>query len=343
LPKIPKAAWEKLCNQQWLHEEYVVAARSAVDIAAELGVYYGTVIEYCRQHGFKIKQRSNYSLVETEIHKYIESLGVRCETSDWEILQDREIDILIPDHGLGIEVNGLYWHSYSPKNMQVEDRHRHANKTRDAAVRGVELIHITDWEWRNQQSIIKSMLQAKLNANRRVHARKTQLAQLTTQQARDFFNRHHLQGFIGAQHHYGLYDQDVLVMAVSVGRSRFDQNHAWELYRLCSAPGITVVGGGSRLMHHLRNLVEGPIVTYCDLSKSSGRGYLAMGFTSTHVTGPGFFWTDGTDVVSRYRCQKHRLSSWLRTYDPDKSQVANMWDNNYRRYWDCGNLVLTYQ
>lgn len=38
--------------------------------------------------------------------------------------------------------------------------------------------------------------------------------------------------------------------------------------------------------------------------------------------------------------QKHKLPQLLKTFDPNKTELQNMWDNKYRVLYDCGNYVF---
>ena len=112
---------------------------------------------------------------------------------------------------------------------------------------------------------------------------------------------------------------------------------------MCGSPGTNVAGGLSRIMKYAKSqLNEAEILTYCDRSKSTAKGYQAAGFTLIRSTDPGYFWTNGTDVISRYRCQKNQLKKWLQNYDAALSESANMFNHKYRRFWDCGNWVLKF-
>lgn len=336
-PKISDENYAKLTDRNWLDTEYNVNKRSLVDIASELSVYYSTVAEYCKKFDFEIRQTSNYSLCEKEISAYVNSLGVSCVENDWSVLGTKEIDILIPSKKLGIEVNGLFWHS----SVTNENSNRHLEKTKLAQSAGIDLLHITDYEWNNKTDIIKNIINAKLGINTTVYARQCSIVTVSTAQEKQFLDSYHLQGYVPSTMCYGLMHNNTLVMLVSVGKSRYSKLAEYEVLRVCSTKGITVVGGISKLMKQFAHL--GAIVTYCDRSKSLGNGYIKSGFTYVNETGPGYFWTNGNDVISRYKSQKSNLAKWLTTYNPALSESENMVAANYKRYWDCGNLVFLYQ
>ena len=339
--KVSNEVYSKLTNKLWLDNEYNIKRRPLTDIAEELGVYYSTVGEYCRKFNFKIRQQTNHSIQETQILDYIQSLGVECVHSDWTVLGNKEIDIYIPLAKLGIEVNGLFWHSYHPVIGKFEHRTKHIEKTHNAAASGVKLIHVTDYEWKHKNSIIKSIIRTNLGLNTKIPARSCIVKTIDKMQEKEFLNAHHLQGYIPSDSATGLYYNNELVMLMSVGKTRFNKTADYELLRMCSRDGITVVGGVSKLISYIKLAYpKSTIVSYCDLAKSDGRGYLKAGFQQIESTGPGYCWTDGNTVISRYRCQRKQLQKWLLSYNSNKSESKNMFDAKYRRLWDCGNAVF---
>lgn len=339
-PKIANTAHDKLTNYTWLNEEYNNKKRTLVDIAAELNVYYSTVGEYCKKFGFPIRQVTNYSRHEREIGDYIQSLGLSCEYNSWDILDNAELDIVVPAKNFAVEVDGLYWHSHHPSGA-VENRTRHINKTTNATAKGIELLHVTDFEWDNKKTIIQAMIRSKLGLNDRVHARKCDVKSVSRSTEKEFLDKNHLQGFVPSEYAAGLYFEERLVMVLTVGKSRYSDLANYEILRVCGENGITVVGGLSKLLSVLhKNYPDEKFVTYCDLAKSSGNSYKQVGMKHEKTTEPGYFWTDGHVVISRYKCQKTQLAKWLSSFNPNKTERENMFDAGYRVFWDCGNSVF---
>lgn len=337
-PKINQEVFEKLNDNAWLDREYNELGRSAVDIAQELNVYYGTVIEYCSKHGFDIRKRSNYSLVEIEIMKFLDSYNIQYEHCNYSVI-GKELDIFIPAKNLAIEIDGLYWHSYHPDMKKPENKFRHIEKTGLAREKGVNLIHITDFEWINKRPIIEAILLSKLNLNSRIFARNCSLKEVDNRVAKEFLEKYHLQGFAPHKIAVGLFYNDELLSLMTVAKSRFDKNIEWELLRYCTKAGVTIVGGGSKMLTYLKKTL-GSIVSYCDLAKSNGKSYENMGFKSVKDTNPGYFWTDGNNIISRYKSQKNNLKRWLTTYNEALTEEQNMFGANFRRFHDCGHRVF---
>lgn len=332
-PKIPHDIYSVLSNKEWMTEEYSNKNRSLVDIANELGVYYSTVADYCRRHGLTIRQRSNYSMTEKEIGNFIKQ-HVDIEENNRSVIDGLELDIFIPSKNIAIEVNGLYWHSHSPSRDKKEDRNKHLRKTLLCRDKNIQLIHITDEEWINRTEAVQTIILSKIGCNTRYYARNTIIKEVGVDDERKFLNKYHIQGYTSSKTCLGLYLDNELLMIASFSKNRFSNTNTVELVRMCSKKGITVVGGVSKLM---KNSLYSEIYTFCDLAHGDGSGYSAANFTYLGDTTPGYFYTDGNKVLSRYKCQKHKLKDMLTSFDENKSESENMFSAGYMRYWNCGN------
>lgn len=72
----------------------------------------------------------------------------------------KEIDIYLPELKLGIEYNGLYWHSEVFRKI---DKHYHYDKMRDAESNGIKLFFIWSHEWKTERSKIEFILKQLLS------------------------------------------------------------------------------------------------------------------------------------------------------------------------------------
>ena len=84
---------------------------------------------------------------ESEIFTYVKSFCPDAIQSDRTVLDGKEIDIFIPSKNIGIEFNGLIWHS----TKHGKSRTYHQDKSDLAATKGVRLIHIWEDEWRDKR------------------------------------------------------------------------------------------------------------------------------------------------------------------------------------------------
>ena len=201
--------------------------------------------------------------------------------------------MLVPQK-LGIEFNGLYWHS----SEILSDDNQHWNKTLACAQAGLPLLHIFEDEWRDKRPIVESMIRHRLKVGcRKIYARSCKIVKLTRKQRQMFFNATHLDGDThAAKAAYGLVYRDEIVTALSVREpisSKF-KNNSLEIARYATALNTYVIGGLSRLIKHMRSDIGGnkSIMTYADRRIGTGAAYSAVGFTFDGLTKPRFWWTD---------------------------------------------------
>ena len=99
------------------------------------------------------------SIKEKELLNFIrENYNDVIFENDRKILSGKELDILIPKLNLAFEFNGLYWHS----NIYKDDNY-HFNKTLNCINKGIQVIHIWEDDWTNNNKNIKKMIIEYLN------------------------------------------------------------------------------------------------------------------------------------------------------------------------------------
>lgn len=332
-------AYDKLNDVDWLFSEYVEKDRSSSDIARELGCDYSAILARARLHGWKVKQVYSKSMVEKQISEFISGLGFHVTSPTDKLLGKKEIDVFVESKKLGIEIDGLYWHSYSMFET-IEQRNKHLQKSLVAQANGIDLIHFTDEQWYGKQSIVKSMVKSKLGVASRIPARKCKVVELDIAEAKQFLMDNHIQGYVGSAKRLGLVYEDKLMAVMTFGIPRYDKSYSWELLRFSTILDTTVVGGFSKLLHQFKSNNVGSILSYADRMRSNGNVYLANGFSLIRETPPGYFWTDGNKSYPRTQFSKKLLKSKLAIYDENLSEAENMFANGYKRFWDCGQLVF---
>lgn len=259
-------------------------------------------------------------------------------------LNNKELDIFIKDANLAIEYNGIYWHSYDDIYIEQTKKYNHLNKTKLCFSNKIQLLHIFSHEWKNKNNIWKSIIRNKLNLTDKIFARKCVIQEVSNNDKNEFLNDNHLQGQDISSIRLGLYYNNMLVSIMTFSKTRYNKNYEWEMVRFCTKLNYCVIGAASRLLNHFeKNYKPKSLITYADKRYSNGGLYLKMGFTMLHETQPNYFyWSNKTGVfISRIAAQKHKLKSLLKDEFNDKlSEAQNMFNNNYRRIWDCGNLVF---
>ena len=271
------------------------------------------------------------SLAEREVFDFVSSLlpGVRSNARD--VLGDgRELDVYVPSHHLAVEFNGMYWHSHSV----LQDKNYHLSKTELCEAKGIQLLHIWEYEWTDRGDVWKSIIRTKLGLSDRIYARKCQLVEVSTDQAKLFHNKNHLNGYASASRHVGLECCGELVMCMSVGVSRFGEN-AVEIIRSSCILNTVIVGGTSRLLTYINT----DVVYYADRRLSMTGGGLCSIMKVVSVSPPSFWVYDGSRLKHRLSYTKAKMVEHP-GYNPAISVIDNI-HKIYNVLYDCG--VIKYR
>ena len=278
------------------------------------------------------------SLIEKEITDFCKLYFDNIIENDRTLLNGKEIDIYIPEINLGIEFDGLYWHSEIGCKIG-KDYHNY--KLNTLLEKNISLIHIFEDEWYSKQNIVKSILLSKMGKiENKIFARKCTIEIIANDIARKFYFENHMQDYINGIH-IGLINNGNLVSLLTMGKPRFNKKYEWEIYRFCNVLNTTVVGGLSKLLNYFdKNYNPANILTYVDRRYGIGVGYLKCGFDLIDTTQPNYYYMKNyTNRISRLQFQKHMLESKLEIFDSNLTEWENMQLNGYDRIWDCGNYV----
>jgi len=299
--------------------------------------YYHTYGHGCPICG--IENTTYKSGPEYEIIDFIESLGVKnIKQSDRHL--GFELDVFLPEYKLAIEYNGLYWHSSNTPKKDKELVNYHLNKTKKCDAHGIKLFHIFENEWLDpiKQLIWKSVIKNALGKSNKIFARKCIIKEISTKTSADFCNANHLQGDVSSLKSYGLYHIDELVSVITIGQSRYKPGYI-EILRYCNKIGYTIVGGFSKLLSYIETIVDKDIISYANRRWSNGNLYKKTGFTLVNISGPCYFYLDKNFNIfhrSTYT-KKNVLKKFPNSVG---TEVSIMYNNGYRRIWDCGNFVF---
>lgn len=310
----------------------------------------------CKEHGSFFQSPCNHiagkgcpkccgsqSKPEIEILDMIRACyGGEVEERNRKVIAPFELDILASQKALAIEFNGMYWHAAS-KDDDLRSRRKHVEKVDECEKAGLRLIQVREDKYAARPEVYRSIIANALNVEtERVQARKCSVVELTAKEAYLFFDANHIDGSANCSVALGLEFEGEVVAAMSFGKPRYSSDHSWELIRFANKLNTRVVGGASKLFAALRARCAGSVVSYCNREHGTGSVYRALGMTLTSVSPPSYVWVkNGQKVFSRYQTQKHKLGELLKTFDPDKSEADNLFENGFRRYWDSGNLVFS--
>lgn len=250
---------------------------------------------------------------------------------------NKEVDVYLPDSKIAFEFNGLYWH-----NEEFKSRQYHLEKTKFFQSIGINLIHIWEDDWLYKREIVESIIINKIGGTKqKIFARNCEIKEINeVKTVREFLNKNHLQGFIGSSHKIGLYYENELVSLITFGHLRRSlggkpQDNYYELIRFCNKKGTIVIGGASKLLKYFINKYSPQsIISYSDLSRSTGGMYKKLGFNLVGTSEPNYYYIIGGLRKHRFDFRKDKLVS--QGYDKNLTEIEIMTSRGISRIFDCG-------
>lgn len=278
------------------------------------------------------------SQLQNFVRKILEESGLPFEEGERKILEGKEMDFFIPAQKIGIEVNGIFWHS-----ERFKDVNYHLDKTNLAVEKGVHLIQIFEDEILEKPDQVKSRINSIIGLNqRKIFARKCKIKEVGKKESLKFLEENHIQGMLGSGKRIGLFLGDELVSLMTFGGLRKNlgskpKENVWELLRFCNLSGTNVLGGASKILKYfIKTYQPKGIISYCDRRWSNGNFYKKLGFTLDGVTKPNYYYVIKQKRENRFKYRKDVLIK--DGFDPSKSEASIMMDRGFYRIYDCGNF-----
>lgn len=288
------------------------------------------------------KENTFTSKPQLEIIKYIEEeLGFNCSINNKRLLNGVEIDILINDTNIGIEYNGLFYHSES----MGKNKNYHLDKTKLAENKGIKLIHIFEDEWLTKKDIVKNRLKTILGVDKnKIFARKCIIKEINVEDKDIFLNEVHIQGSDKSSVRLGAYYCDELVGVMTFSKlrkvlgSKNENDSEYELLRFANKSVIGLVG--KFLKYFIKNYGPTKIISYADRRWSPIAKYCVynkVGFNFVGETKPNYWYMKNYRTREyRYNYRKDILVS--KGYDSNKTEFKIMNELGYDKIWDCGSF-----
>lgn len=292
-----------------------------------------------------------FSGEESAMAKFLTSIGVEYIANTRSIISPDELDFYIPSKNVAIEMNGTFFHS----ELNGKDKEYHKSKSDRCDALGIQLIHVWEDEWVNNNDLIRSMLANKLNAQNAdidtIYARNCEFdSDVPNEEMRDFLNENHLQGSVNAKYKFGLRYNGELVAVMTFGSTRIalggqPNDTTVELLRMCGKKWSKIVGGASKMFDHARDILlkdgKKEIITYAKRDWSDGSVYKILGFEFLGNTAPGYFYINKSgNKLNRFSCRKSIIANTEEEKNMTEVEIMN--SRGYYRCFDSGNLKYKY-
>jgi len=208
---------------------------------------------------------------------------------------------------------------------------------------GWECIHIFDWD-----SLFKMSLQF-------LPKTVLQLSECTISEVEQgemflFLDMYHCRDHIdtvfdAGYAHLGIYKGDELIYLITVGKPKYNKSYTSEIYRICSNPEFTVVGGWRALFDTYLSLYQPEsVIALRDISKMYQAPYLEMGFHLVSYTVPRKYWaknsdrlTDGARFVAALKPKR------LENYSKCAQNLSIMLEHGYVPIHDCSSAIYEWR
>jgi hypothetical protein len=321
-----------------LFKSYITGV-SYESAANAIGTSAYTVVSYIKKYDlFGYARPGTGSVAQDEIEQWLINLGINVIRNCRSIIPPKEIDLFLPDYNLGIEYNGIYHHTEFSGNR---DKNYHRNKYTACKQRGIKLIQICSISYKNHKELIKNIILSKLGKTITIGARKCNVRELSFDETSKFLENNHLQSSTTTgKYRYGLFYNNELVQLMTFGNLRkslgaSSKENKYELIRMSTKQGLTIVGGTSKLFKYFLNIhCPHSVLSYCDLRYFTGESLHKCGFEKIGETDAGYWYTDYKKIYHRYNFTKSKLVK--QGFDKSMTEEEIMKNIGYDKLWDCG-------
>ena len=314
-------------------KEYIKFSQKLEILCLKHGIFEATLNSI--KSGHRCRDCSHTSpKAQRGIYDFIKSFYPDAINNAKQIIPPLELDIYVPSLNLAIEYCGLYWHS-----EEYKDNNYHVTKMKLCNEKGIRLITIFEDEWLQREKQVKNFLLSVINKNEIiVMGRKTELKQVSKEEASVFLEENHIQGSPLFEIAFGLYYNNELV-GITTGNRHHRQGHnkLFVLNRLAFKSNTSVSGGSSKLLKALIQYARGKgyfkLISWSDNRWSEGNVYQKIGFGLVEELSPDYSYVQKQTRISKQSCQKKSLLKRGATGNTEHEMARSL---GFYRIYDCG-------
>lgn len=292
------------------------------------------------------------SAAQKEIFDFVFNLGfVDAELNNRSALFGKELDIYIPSKRIGIEYNGNLWHS---TGFNGKEPNYHLSKLKACQSAGIKLLMIFEDEYALHKDIVEHKLRHILGVNNgveKIGARKCSIQRINKNDAEEFLNKFHIQGFAKSTIYYGAFHLDNLVGVMTFKREIVNGNN-WELTRYATDYNCRCVGLGSKMFKYfVRENNPESVKSFADRRWTADEKhnlYTELGFELTEALKPDYkYYNSKVDRYKRFHKFNFRKQLLCKKY-PDQVNMSMTETEmtqklGYEKIYDCGLLKYVWR
>ena len=343
--------FEKLTESHMVHKHNMSLAefkRKYPDIEIMSSNMVEQIMNEQKKSNLVVSKNRFISSYEKDIQGFLCKHSIKYEANR-QILEGKEIDILIPSQKIGIEFDGLRFHSefFGKKNRMY-----HLNKTLLCNKHGYGLIHIFEDEYVYHKDIVLSKIGYLLKINNdkpRVYGRKCIVKRIAKNDAMEFLNKFHIQGFNNASVYIGaFYNKEC--MAVMTFKYGNINTYGWELTRFATNYNYICPGVGGKCLHFfIKEYNPSSIISFADRRWTVDiyhNFYTKLGFELEKIGSPDYYYYNiKIDKYKRFNKLNFSKTKLMKKYgfDEKMTELEMARELGYDRIWNCGLIKYVWK
>ena len=269
---------------------------------------------HCTDHQYTYKISSG----EGELYEYINTLLPINNIIRNFRRGRKEIDLYIHSKKLGIEYNGLYWHS-----DKFRDKYDHFKKWREFKNLNINLINIWEDDWKYRNNIIKNLIKIKLGIiKNEINTDSCHIMNVENKNTEEFLFKYNLDGIKTADYNIGLYNKDELIALMGLSKI-IDKE--FEIKFFCSIYNISIDNLWNVLFSYFLNMYKPhKIILLSNIDISYDELYEKSGFNQKEII-------DKCWIIKKDK-----------KYEDDPIKISESDDKNKLKIWGIGSCKWIY-
>jgi len=250
----------------------------------------------------KCNKLKSYSSILDNIILMLKKHNINYILNNRTILHGKEIDIYLPDFKLGIEIDGLFWHSEKFKN-----KHYHLNKTILSKENDVKLIHIFEDEIINKYDCILNLIKSKLDILEiEINASDCNIKKIIDiDLINNFFKTNHLLGCTTSTLNFGLYYNKELISIMSLINKNADN---YKIIRFANKLNYKINKAEENIISYfIDNYNPKSIIYYSNRRYDDEDQYIKLGFNLIKKIKPNYFYFETNEINRMFRSPKNKI------------------------------------